>query len=618
MGAQARLGRYELITRIGQGGMAEVQLALQRGPAGFEKLVVVKLVHTELASQKAFVDMLLDEARVAALVKHPNVVDIYDLGEADGKYFIAMEYLEGEPLLSVLRAGREGKRLDPLSTCRLIADTAEGLAAAHELRSMAGERIELVHHDISLGNIVVLYNGSVKLVDFGVAKANQTVSGPKAKVQGKFSYMAPEKLKGSPGDRRSDIFSLGCVMWEALTLKRLFRGGNDADTMKQVLGLAIQPPSKINPDVPPELDPIVMRALSRDPAKRWATAKEMSDAIEDVLLKRGYGARNDRIAKYMQDTFKDHIDARKKLVQEVVSKGSASAETVDAAFAPHMQVASGSPRTMARGDFSVVTPLPRRDSLPNMVPLVASQPSGPSNVVPDAFSDPNRPTEISPSIFDGATEIAPPPIQDPELAIEQPVTGTGQPSRIVTVMDWLQDVAMDKRKRTIAYAIAAGAVLMLVIVMIAKCGGGHHAVAVVPDAQTQTQTAEPDAAIAVVDAAIAEIEVPIDAAPPTPPSMDAGITEVAHPHVAPAIPHVNADAQFQKAFQAFVKGDPKAALALLKINRAQNPNHAPTWRLLGQVYKKLGEHDLAKASFKRYLALSPNASDAGAIKKELE
>ena len=207
--------------------MAEVQLALQRGPAGFEKLVVVKLVHENLATQKAFVDMLLDEARVAALVKHPNVVDIYDLGQADGRYFIAMEYLEGEPLLAVLRAGREGKRLDPLSTGRLIADTAEGLDAAHELRTMAGEPIELVHHDVSLGNIVVLYNGQVKLVDFGVAKATQS-AGPRAKVQGKFSYMAPEKLRGGSGDRRSDIWSLGCVLWEALTLRRLFKGGNDA------------------------------------------------------------------------------------------------------------------------------------------------------------------------------------------------------------------------------------------------------------------------------------------------------------------------------------------------------------------------------------------------------
>ncbi|HET9990295.1 MAG TPA: serine/threonine-protein kinase, partial [Kofleriaceae bacterium] len=567
MGAQARLGRYELITRIGQGGMAEVQLALQRGPAGFEKLVVVKLVHGELATQKAFVDMLLDEARVAALVKHPNVVDIYDLGEADGKYFIAMEYLEGEPLLSVLRAGREGKRLDPLSTARLIADTAEGLDAAHELRSMAGERLELVHHDISLGNIVVLYNGSVKLVDFGVAKANQTVSGPKAKVQGKFSYMAPEKLKGSPGDRRSDIFSLGCVMWEALTLKRLFRGGNDADTMKQVLGLAIQLPSKVNPDVPPELDPIVMRALDRDPAKRQATAKHMADAIEEVLLNRGYGARNDRIAKYMQDTFKDHIEARKKLVQEVVSKGSASAEIVDAAFAPEMQIASGSPRA-TRGDFSVVTPLPLRPSLPNMVPLKAA---APSSVVPDAFSDHNRPTEISPSIFDGATEIAPPPIEDPDLVVERPVTGTGQPSKIVSMMDWIEDIAMDKRKRTIAYAIAAGAVLVLVIVLMAKCGAHSAATTSPPDAAPSVvpPPLDIDAAIAVESPTPAASDAAVAIEPPI--VVDAGVAEVAHPHV-PVVPHVNADAQFQKAFQAFVKGDARGALALLKVNRAQNPN----------------------------------------------
>src|SRR5688572_16777750 len=238
--------------------MAEVQLALQRGPAGFEKLVVVKLVHNNLASQKAFVDMLLDEARVAALVKHPNVVDIYDLGQADGRYFIAMEYLEGEPLLAVLRAGREGNRLDCLSTGRLIADTADGLDAAHELRSMSGDPIELVHHDVSLGNIVVLYNGQVKLVDFGVAKATMSTTDA-VRVQGKFSYMAPEKLKGGAGDRRSDIWSLGVVLWEALTLRRLFKGGNDQDTLKLVLESRINPPSVVA-TVPKALDAIVMRA----------------------------------------------------------------------------------------------------------------------------------------------------------------------------------------------------------------------------------------------------------------------------------------------------------------------------------------------------------------------
>ncbi len=344
-----RLGKYELITRIGQGGMAEVQLAIQRGPAGFEKLVVVKLVHENLASQKAFVDMLLDEARLAALVKHPNVVDIYDLGEVDGRYFIAMEYLEGEPLLSLLRAGRDGKRLDVMSTARMIADAAEGLDAAHELHSLGGDPIELVHHDVSLGNIVVLYNGQVKLVDFGVAKATQSQNSDH-RVQGKYSYMAPEKLKGASGDRRSDLWSLGVVLWDALTLKRLFRGGNDAETMRQVLDMPLQAPSQVNGDVPAEFDPIVMRALDRDPDGRYSTAKQLADGLEDVLTQRRYGARNDLIARYMQETFKDHIVARKKLLQEVSSKGVASTEILDLAFSDPL-IASGS--APGQADFSV-------------------------------------------------------------------------------------------------------------------------------------------------------------------------------------------------------------------------------------------------------------------------
>src|SRR6185503_808140 len=262
--------------------------------------------------------MLLDEARVAALVKHPNVVDIYDLGEAFGRYFIAMEYLEGEPLLAVLRAGRDGKRLDVLSTARLIADTAEGLDAAHELRSMAGEPIGLVHHDVSLGNIVVLYTGQVKLVDFGVAKATQSATA-RTKLGGKFGYMAPEKLRGGPGDRRSDIWSLGCVLWEALTLKRLFRGGNERETMLQVLESPILAPSQVNGDVPADFDPIVMRALDRDPGRRYPTAKAMAADLEEVLRRHGYAAKNDRIARYMQATFHSRIVARKKLLQEVSS-----------------------------------------------------------------------------------------------------------------------------------------------------------------------------------------------------------------------------------------------------------------------------------------------------------
>jgi serine/threonine protein kinase len=351
-----KLGRYELITQIGQGGMAEVRLAIQRGPGGFEKLVVIKLIHDNLATQKTFVDMLMDEARVAALVKHPNVVDIYDLGHADGRYFIAMEYLEGEPLLSLLRSGRDGLRLDTLSTSRLIADTAEGLDAAHELRSLAGDPMELVHHDVSLGNIVVLYNGQVKLVDFGVAKATQRTA-PQGKVHGKFGYMAPEKLRGSAGDRRSDIWSLGVVLWEALTLRRLFKGSNDKDTIKLVLDYNIPRPSAINGDVLPDLDPIVMRALERDPDRRYHRAQELAQDLEEVLRVNGYGGRNDQIARYMQSTFATHIEARKRLLQEVSTKGRASAAVLHAAVAeepvPVPQVKTPTPMPMRDGPRNI-------------------------------------------------------------------------------------------------------------------------------------------------------------------------------------------------------------------------------------------------------------------------
>jgi eukaryotic-like serine/threonine-protein kinase len=573
--------------------MAEVQLALQRGPAGFEKLVVVKLVHEGLASQKAFIDMLLDEARVAALVKHPNVVDIYDLGQAEGRYFIAMEYLEGEPLLAVLRAGREGKRLDPLSTGRLIADTAEGLDAAHELRSMSGERLELVHHDISLGNIVVLYNGQVKLVDFGVAKASRS-AGSSAKVQGKFSYMAPEKLKGAQGDRRSDIFSLGCVMWEALTLKRLFRGGNDTETMRQVLDMPILAPSKVNGDVPPEYDQIVLRALDRDPEKRHLTAKEMAVEIEELLRRRGYGAKNDRLAKYMQETFKDHIDARKKLVQEVVSKGSASAEMIDAAFADEVG-ARGTPGSAqpSRIDFTLgKVPATPAAGIPQQAP--ANGDASGSTVIG------KPPWEIHPDVAkpdsDATVFQAPPPRWKLVLA--------------------------DPQKRMII-AGAGGLVLLVIVLAIAFGGGGGKTHASTPAPADAAAVAVPVEKPIAADAAVVE-PPPVDATeiemggsdvvtPTKPPHEHEHEHEVVH-H-APAGP--DASALYKQGVQAFVRGDTKGALGLLQKAKGVNPGYAPTWRVLGQVYRKLGDKAQAKAAFQRYLSLDPRASDAPQIREQI-
>lgn len=366
-GDRRQLGRYELIARIGEGGMAEVQLARLRGAMGFEKLVVVKLVHDHLASQKSFVEMLMQEARLAALVKHPNVVDIYDLGESDGRYFVAMEYLAGEPLLAVLRAGRDGKRLDPFSTARLIAEVAEGLTAAHQLRSLTGEAMPLVHHDVSLGNIMVLYTGQAKLVDFGVAKAGENAQADKDRVKGKFGYMAPEKLRGEGGDARSDLFSLGVVLWEALTLRRLFRGNTDLEAIAQILEDPIAPPSQINSDVPKAFDPICLRALERDVARRYQTAAEMAKDIELVLKEASYSGKYEVIAQYMQATFADHIRARGQLIKEAATLHGPSEQLVSAAFAPG-RLDRAQSKSEGSSPGMVVPPVPA-------APVVADGPS---------------------------------------------------------------------------------------------------------------------------------------------------------------------------------------------------------------------------------------------------
>jgi eukaryotic-like serine/threonine-protein kinase len=601
-----KLGRYELITQIGQGGMAEVQLALQRGPAGFEKLVVVKLVHQNLATQKAFVDMLLDEARVAALVKHPNVVDIYDLGEADGRYFIAMEYLEGEPLLAVLRAGREGKRLDTLSTARLIADTAEGLDAAHELRSMSGDPIELVHHDVSLGNIVVLYNGQVKLVDFGVAKATQKAAGPATKVQGKFSYMAPEKLRGGRGDRRSDIWSLGCVLWEALTLRRLFKGGNDADTMKQVLEAPMLPPSKVNGDVPREFDAIVMKALERDPAKRYATAKAMAVDLEEVLRKGGYSGRNDAIAKYMLATFGEHITARKKLLQEVSSKGRASADVLEAAFAEPLTPA----HINASGEFSMRIARPSNELRAEGTPQV--KPTGSAAI-------PIIPPDNEATVIDDRAPV-----------IEIEVGGNSE-LELTGVTE-----AAPANRRMLILALAGGAALLIVLVVVIAIVGKSHS----GGNKIIDQAAGTGDPTEVATATPTPTPTPAPPPSPQPPPPETGSgseqaaaaasgsgsgseteIEIKPDHVRPPPPPrpaASAETLYRQGVQAWALGNTSGALAAYKQAQAANPRYAPTYRGLGNLYEKAGNKSAARSAYQRYLALAPGASDAEMIKKKLE
>jgi serine/threonine-protein kinase len=314
----ARLGKYELIAQIGSGGMAQVFLARQVGPLAFQKLVVVKSIHDTLTTSSEFVGMLLDEARVAALIKHPNVVDIYDLGEANGKYFIAMEFIAGRPLTKVLRrAKKTGKALDALSVAYVISQAADGLHAAHSLRSFSGELLNVVHRDVTPGNIMVSYEGGIKLVDFGVAKSLGNLNSTQAgQVKGKFGYLSPEQVSAEPVSAQTDVFSLGIVLWESLVVARLFQESTMGATISSILNKKIKPPSRYRDDVPEELDRISQRALARDPAERYQSAAELRDDLEAFLQKQNYHHGRRKVAEYMQEQFDKEIVSDRAIVTQ--------------------------------------------------------------------------------------------------------------------------------------------------------------------------------------------------------------------------------------------------------------------------------------------------------------
>ena len=301
--------RYERIGTIARSRRAEIQLALRRD--GAEERVAIKTTREDAPSSAR--GSLRNEATVLRWIKHPGVVAFRDFGQVGSRDYLVTEYLDGVPLVELIRAGKAGSRLDSLSTARLIARTAEVLRAVHELTDATGRTpLDLVHHDVSLSNVMVLYDGRMKIIDFGLARAGS--SAVVSEVEGTLSCMAPEKLRGAAGDRRSDLFSLGCVAWQALTLEPLFRGLDDNDTATRVLTIPVRAPSEVNRGVPRELDAVVMRMLERDPDKRSASAGQVADEIETILRSRSYPENNALIATYMTETFGKFREERERFI----------------------------------------------------------------------------------------------------------------------------------------------------------------------------------------------------------------------------------------------------------------------------------------------------------------
>jgi serine/threonine-protein kinase len=296
------LGKYRLLRLLATGGMAEVYLARQAGAAGFQKQVCLKRILPHLARDKHFVEMFLNEARVASQLDHPNIVSIFDLGESNGNYFIAMEFIDGPSLRAVaLRAAELNELLPVAEVLRIVSQAAGGLHYAHELPGADGRPLGLVHRDVSPDNLLVHRNGTVKIVDFGIAKAAGSTSNTSTgTLKGKVAYMAPEQLRGEAVDRRADVFSLGVVLYELLAGHRPWEAPTEVALIARMLGDEPQPLTEIREDATPSLWSVVERALAKDPGQRHQTCQELQADLEQSLIARGQSATSSRLADFVR------------------------------------------------------------------------------------------------------------------------------------------------------------------------------------------------------------------------------------------------------------------------------------------------------------------------------
>jgi eukaryotic-like serine/threonine-protein kinase len=314
----SRLGRYELLVELGKGGMASVWIARERGDLG-DRLVALKAMLPELARQSDFRTMFLEEGQVVRSIEHPNVVRVYEVGEDRGVLFMAMEWVRGDSLRTVMVDARRRRPIPPEMAVRIIADTAAGLHAAHELRGWDGELRNLVHCDVSPHNILVGVDGRSRLVDFGVA--NGTAHGDPEqgdKVKGKFAYMSPEQANGEAIDRRSDVFALGIVLYELTTGERLYRGELPAHTLRLAQTARILNPTRVLPDYPERLATIVLKALEREREVRYQTSEELRLALEHFLVEERMLVSPAAVGKLVHRVLKPRLERQDDLLRDAL------------------------------------------------------------------------------------------------------------------------------------------------------------------------------------------------------------------------------------------------------------------------------------------------------------
>jgi serine/threonine-protein kinase len=324
--ADRRLDRFELIAEIASGGMATVYLARLSGAGGFQRFVAIKRLHPHLAGDSEFVQMFLDEARLAARLHHPNVVPILEIGESPQGYYLVMEYVEGDTLARILaRSAQAGRMLPPTVSMRVCLDTIMGLHVAHDLQDDDGAPLNIVHRDVSPQNILIGMDGSARITDFGVARATTRLSTTRTgQLKGKLAYMAPEQARGAQVDRRADVFAMGIVLWECLAQKRLFKGEGEAETLNRVLYEPIPQLRQVNPDVAPALADVVMKALDRDADKRWPTANDLGDAIEKAARDAGVLGSHKEVAAHLDSVLGTDISQQRDAVRAWLARSEPS------------------------------------------------------------------------------------------------------------------------------------------------------------------------------------------------------------------------------------------------------------------------------------------------------
>ncbi len=317
-----RLGRYELAFQLASGGFATVYLARVVGPGGFEKFVALKRIHSHLANKPEFVEMFLDEARIAACINHPNVCPVFDFGHVDESYYLAMDYVMGESLSRVMQVLRmapptaENRSHYYAIVARVIAEIADGLHAAHDALGPDGQPLNVVHRDVAPANIFIRYDGHVQILDFGIASAagklHMTATGV---MKGHLSYVAPEQFRAAKVDRRTDVWGVGVILWEMLTGQRLYRRDSDGKTMLAIMSEPLPKPSKFAEGVPMALELIVAKALEKEPDQRFQTARDMSEALHSYLRSCDESISPHQISTWLTGLF-PHAQEDKRLVLE--------------------------------------------------------------------------------------------------------------------------------------------------------------------------------------------------------------------------------------------------------------------------------------------------------------